>query len=103
VKTFPRQLRTVGCVVFYAIRVVSKESRRFVLPRTSCSSLLFEAVSRSCIAEWQSDQCMNRTGSETKRSQQLAGETEETRELRVKTAGWQRYVRKRVKLWEVKC
>jgi hypothetical protein len=28
--------RIVGRVVFYAIRVVSKESRRFVLPRTSC-------------------------------------------------------------------
>jgi hypothetical protein len=38
VKTFPRQGRIVGRVVFYAIRVVSKESRRLVLPRTSCSS-----------------------------------------------------------------
>jgi hypothetical protein len=34
--TFPRHWRVVECVVFYAIRVVSKESRRLVLPRTSC-------------------------------------------------------------------
>jgi hypothetical protein len=37
VKTSPRQRRIVGGVVFYAIRVVSKESRRLVLPRTSTS------------------------------------------------------------------
>jgi hypothetical protein len=36
VKKFPRQLRIVGNVVFYATRVVSKEIRRIVLPRTSC-------------------------------------------------------------------
>jgi hypothetical protein len=35
VKTFPRERRIVGGVVFYAARVVSKESRRLVLPRTS--------------------------------------------------------------------
>jgi hypothetical protein len=35
VKTFPRQ-RTVGGVVFSAVHVVSKESWRLVLPRTSC-------------------------------------------------------------------
>jgi hypothetical protein len=33
VNTFPPQRRIVG-VVFYAVRVVSKESRRSVLPRT---------------------------------------------------------------------
>jgi hypothetical protein len=55
VKTFLLQRRIVGGVVFYAARVVSKESRRLVLPRTSCfiiwhfniciTSLLIE---RSC-------------------------------------------------------
>jgi hypothetical protein len=35
-KTFPRQRRIVGGVIFYAVRVVSKESRRSVLPRSSC-------------------------------------------------------------------
>jgi hypothetical protein len=34
VKTFPRQRRIVGTVVLYAVPVVSKESRRLVLPRT---------------------------------------------------------------------
>jgi hypothetical protein len=34
-KHVPRQQRIVG-VVFYSVRVVSKESRRLVLPRTSC-------------------------------------------------------------------
>jgi hypothetical protein len=38
VKTFPRQRRIVGGVVFYAVRVVSKESRQLVLHRTSCLS-----------------------------------------------------------------
>jgi hypothetical protein len=33
---FPRQRRIVGGVVFYAVRVVSKEIRRLVLHRTSC-------------------------------------------------------------------
>jgi hypothetical protein len=36
VKTFLRQQRTVEGVVFYAVRVVSKEIGRLVLPRTSC-------------------------------------------------------------------
>jgi hypothetical protein len=35
VKTFPQQRRIVGGVVSYAIRVVSKESRRLVLPLIS--------------------------------------------------------------------
>jgi hypothetical protein len=35
VKMFLRQRRIVGGVVLYAVRVVSKESRRLVLPRTS--------------------------------------------------------------------
>jgi hypothetical protein len=36
VKTFPRQRRNVGGVVFYVVHVVSKQSRRLVLPRTHC-------------------------------------------------------------------
>jgi hypothetical protein len=36
VKTSPWQRRIVGGVVFYAVCAVSKESRRLVLPRTSC-------------------------------------------------------------------
>jgi hypothetical protein len=36
VKTFPRLRIIIGGVVFYAVRVVSKESRLLVLPRTSC-------------------------------------------------------------------
>jgi hypothetical protein len=36
VKTFPRQRRIVGGVVFYVVLVVSKKSRRLVLPRISC-------------------------------------------------------------------
>jgi hypothetical protein len=36
VKTFLRKRRTVGGVVFYAVHVVSEESRRLVLPRSSC-------------------------------------------------------------------
>jgi hypothetical protein len=35
VKTFPRQRRVVGGVIFCAVCVVSKESRRLVLPKTS--------------------------------------------------------------------
>jgi hypothetical protein len=35
VNRFPRQRWIVGCVVLYAVRVVSKESRQSVLPRTS--------------------------------------------------------------------
>jgi hypothetical protein len=35
-KTFSRQQRIVGGVVFYVVRVVWKETRRLVLPSTSC-------------------------------------------------------------------
>jgi hypothetical protein len=37
VKTFPRQRRIVGGVVFYAVRVISKENGRLVLLRTACN------------------------------------------------------------------
>jgi hypothetical protein len=40
VKKFPRQRRIVRGVVLYAVRVVSKESRRLVLPRTSCMYIM---------------------------------------------------------------
>jgi hypothetical protein len=36
VKTFPRQRRILGGLVFYAVGVVLKESRRLVRPRTPC-------------------------------------------------------------------
>jgi hypothetical protein len=36
VKKFPQQQTIAGGVVLYAVHVVSKESRRLVLPRTSC-------------------------------------------------------------------
>jgi hypothetical protein len=36
VKTLPSQRRIVRSVVFSTVRVVSKEIRRLVLPRTSC-------------------------------------------------------------------
>jgi hypothetical protein len=36
VKTFPRQRRIIRGVVFFEVRVVSKESRRLVLTRTCC-------------------------------------------------------------------
>jgi hypothetical protein len=36
VKMFLRQGRIVGGAVFYAVRDVSKESMRLILPRTSC-------------------------------------------------------------------
>jgi hypothetical protein len=39
VKTFPRQWRIVGGIVFYVVGVISEESRRLVLPRTSCLHL----------------------------------------------------------------
>jgi hypothetical protein len=42
VKTFPWQQRIVGCIAFSAVRVVSKDRRRLVLPRTSCFSGLFK-------------------------------------------------------------
>jgi hypothetical protein len=35
-KMFPRQKRNVEGIVFYAVHVVSEESRQLVLPRTSC-------------------------------------------------------------------
>jgi hypothetical protein len=44
VKTFPRQRRIVVGVVFYAVRVVSKESSRLVLPRTSCLNSAIKSV-----------------------------------------------------------
>jgi hypothetical protein len=37
VKIFPRQQRIVGVIIFCAVRVVSKERRRLVLPVTFCS------------------------------------------------------------------
>jgi hypothetical protein len=40
VNTFPRQRRIVGGIVFYAVRVVSKEIRQSVLPRTSVIIIL---------------------------------------------------------------
>jgi hypothetical protein len=42
VNTFPQQQRIDGGVGFYTVNVVSKGSRRLVLPRTSCSSMLFK-------------------------------------------------------------
>jgi hypothetical protein len=33
--------RIVGHIVFFAVRIISKESRRLVLPRTSCLILIF--------------------------------------------------------------
>jgi hypothetical protein len=42
VKTFPRQRRIVGGVVFYAVLDASKESRRLVLPRISCSESVYQ-------------------------------------------------------------
>jgi hypothetical protein len=39
VKTFPWEGRIVGGVVFYAVRVVTKEGRRLIVPRTSCLML----------------------------------------------------------------
>jgi hypothetical protein len=41
VETFPRQQRIFGKFVFYAVRIISKESRRPVLPRISCFYILF--------------------------------------------------------------
>jgi hypothetical protein len=40
VNTYPRQRRIVGGVVFYAVHVVSKESRRLVILRISCYLLI---------------------------------------------------------------
>jgi hypothetical protein len=46
VKMFPLQRRIVGDVVFCWIRVVSKEGRRLVFPRTSCSDIIFPSPFR---------------------------------------------------------
>jgi hypothetical protein len=40
--------RNVGRVIFYTIRVLSKESRRLVLPRSSCSQLRSSAAQILC-------------------------------------------------------
>jgi hypothetical protein len=45
VKTFPRQRRLVAGVVFYAVRVVSKENKLLVLPRSFC--FYFHMVSQA--------------------------------------------------------
>jgi hypothetical protein len=52
VNTFPWQRRIIGGV-FYAVRVVSKESRRLVLPVTFCLNLFLyleynSTISKSC-------------------------------------------------------
>jgi hypothetical protein len=44
INTFPRHRRIVGGVVFYTVRVVSKESRRLILPRTSYSLVSIETM-----------------------------------------------------------
>jgi hypothetical protein len=41
VKTFPRQIRNDRDVVFYEVHVASGESRRAVVPITSCFLLRF--------------------------------------------------------------
>jgi hypothetical protein len=46
VNTFIRQRRIVGGRVFYAVRVVSKESMRLVFPRTSCCILFYFQITR---------------------------------------------------------
>jgi hypothetical protein len=40
VNRIPRQLRIIGGVVFYAICVVTKESKLLVLPRISCKLII---------------------------------------------------------------
>jgi hypothetical protein len=51
VKSFQRQPRIVGGVVFYTVRVVSKESRTLLLPTISCfiyvCALFYDALSIS--------------------------------------------------------
>jgi hypothetical protein len=45
VKTFPLKRRMVGGVDVYAVRVVSKESRRLVVPLNSCYTMIkFQTV-----------------------------------------------------------
>jgi hypothetical protein len=51
VKTFPRQQRIVGGVIFYAVRVISKESRRLVLPRCSCFKIR-KVAPKYCKIQW---------------------------------------------------
>jgi hypothetical protein len=58
VKTFPQQRRIIGCVVFYAVRVVSKEGRLLVLPRTSCYSIFLTPVKLHSVQEL--DNLMNK-------------------------------------------
>jgi hypothetical protein len=41
VNMFPQQWRIFGSVVFYAVHVISKESRQLALPRTSCLKFHF--------------------------------------------------------------
>jgi hypothetical protein len=47
VNTFPRQRRIFGRVILYSVCVLSEESRRLVLPRTSClySSSIYHSSS----------------------------------------------------------
>jgi hypothetical protein len=39
VKILPRERRIIGGIVFYAVRVVSKDSSRTVVPKTSCYTI----------------------------------------------------------------
>jgi hypothetical protein len=41
VKKFPQQRRIVGGIIFYVGRVISNESRRLVLPKTSCLFMVY--------------------------------------------------------------
>jgi hypothetical protein len=41
---FPQQRRIFGSTVFYAVHVISKESRQLVLPRTSCLKMAFQRL-----------------------------------------------------------
>jgi hypothetical protein len=43
--------RIVGRVVFYAVYVISKESRRLFLPRVSCLLLGTHSCSRGCLSD----------------------------------------------------
>jgi hypothetical protein len=47
VNTFPWQPRIAGGVLFYAVLVVSKESRLLVFPTTSCFYILMEIFLRN--------------------------------------------------------
>jgi hypothetical protein len=53
VKTFPQQGINVGGIVFYVVRVISKESRRLILPRTSC--FFFETGRGATFLAWVQD------------------------------------------------